>query len=207
MLVVVRRGIMTALHGCFNFLALNLAMLVASLPLVTVPLVINAATVALNRWRDEGEDRVVREFVSALRSSPQLRTTLAVGAPLAVACVALEEVHYFVLGGDPVGWICLGFGVSALLIALTSIGYVVLIESRHGALSVSDLWSVSVRLALQNFFVTGPLFVAEFVAAVLLGLADPALVLIGLPLAFVFLVRLTANYGVHRIGFEVSGQD
>jgi hypothetical protein len=74
---------MAALATLFNFLALNLALLIASLPIVTLPAAVSAATVALDRWRGEGEDRVIREFISALRSRPFLPTTAAAGVPLA----------------------------------------------------------------------------------------------------------------------------
>ena len=86
---------MTALTTMFNFLALNLVLLIASLPVVTLPAAINAATVALDRWRGEGEDSVVREFVTALRSRPPLRTTLLTGVPLAAVVTGLAEVHHF----------------------------------------------------------------------------------------------------------------
>ena len=41
--------LMAALATMFNVLALNLALLIASLPLVTLPVAINAAAVALDR--------------------------------------------------------------------------------------------------------------------------------------------------------------
>jgi hypothetical protein len=71
--------IMAALTTLFNFLALNLALLIASLPIVTLPAAVSAATVALDRWRGKGEDSVIREFISALRARPFLRTTATVG--------------------------------------------------------------------------------------------------------------------------------
>jgi hypothetical protein len=198
---MVRGKMAAALRSCFNFLALNLVLVLTSLPVVTIPVAINAAAIALDRWRDDGEDRVVREFFSALRSSPPLRTTLGVGAPLAAMALATEEVHYFARGGSYVNWVCLGFGVAALVIAMGAMGYVILLSSRNPSAPVPDLWSLCTHLALRNFFVTGPLFVVEIAGAVLLGLADPPLVLIGLPLAFLFLVRLTSNLGARRAGY------
>jgi hypothetical protein len=195
-----RGRIVAALRACFNFLALNLALVLASLLVVTVPMALNAAVTALDRWQAEGEDRVLREFLSALRSRPPLRTTLAVGAPLAVMATATEEVHYFARGGSPVNWVCLGFGVAALVIAMAAVGYVVLLSSRNPSAPVPDLWELGIHLALQNLFVTGPLFILETTGAVLLGLADPTLVLIGLPLGFLCLMRLTAQSGMLRAG-------
>ncbi len=189
-----------ALRSCFNFLSLNLVLVAVCLPVVTVPLAFQAATVALERWRVEGEDRVVREFLSALRTSPPLRTTVTVGTPLAVAAVAAEEVHFFARGGAAVDWVSLGFGVAALLVALTSVGYVLLLGARQPLLAPTDLWHLSIRLAVRNLPLTGPLFVAEFVAIGLLLLLDPALALIGLPLAFLCVVRTTAELGARRAG-------
>jgi hypothetical protein len=197
---MVRNKLGAALRSCFNFLALNLVLVLTSLPVVTVPLAINAAAVALDHWRDGGEDRVVREFFFALRSSPPLRTTLGIGAPLAAMALATEEVHYFARGGSYVNWVCLGFGVAALMIAMGAMGYVIVLCARNPSAPIPDLWSLGTRLALQNFFVTGPLFVVEITGAVLLGLADPPLMLIGLPLAFVYVVRLTSNFGARRAG-------
>jgi hypothetical protein len=189
-----------ALSACFNFLALNLVLLVTCLPVVTVPVAFQAATVALERWRVSGEDRVVREFLAALRSRPPLRTTVTVGTPLAVAVIAAEEVHFFSRGGSPGDWVSLGFGVAALLVALVSIGYVLLLGARQPLMAPSDTWNLSVCLAVRNLLTTGPLFVAEFAATALLLLLDPPLALIGLPLALLCLIRATAGLGARRAG-------
>ena len=94
-LVSLKDRVIGALIACFDFLALNLVLLVTCLLVVTVPTALQAAMVALERWRASGEDRVVREFLAALRSRPPLRTTVTVGTPLAVAMIAAEEVHFF----------------------------------------------------------------------------------------------------------------
>ena len=43
---------------------------------------------------------MVREFASALRSRPPLRTTLLAGVPLAAVVTGLAEVHHFIRGGS-----------------------------------------------------------------------------------------------------------
>lgn len=96
---LMQSGVASALGTLFNFLVLNLALLVASIAIVTAPLSINAAFVALDRWRRKGEDRVIAEFVAALRSPLPRRVTLANGVPIAVILLGLEEVHYFATGG------------------------------------------------------------------------------------------------------------
>ncbi len=202
-LVSLKGKVIGALTACFNFLALNLVLLLACLPVVTAPMSLQAATIALERWRVSGEDRVVREFLAAFRSRPALRTTVTVGVPLAVAAIAAEEVHFFSRGGTPGDWVSLGFGVAALVVALTSIGYVLVLGARRPLMAPSDLWNLSVCLAIQNLPSTGPLFVTEFVATALLLLLDPVLALIGVPILFFQCLRLTAQIGIRRV--ERSG--
>ena len=197
---------MAVLTAIFNWLALNLALLVACLPIVTVPAAFQAGIVALDRWRNEGEDRVVREFVAALRSRPLLDTTLSAGLPFVTAAVALEEVHFFSRGGTVVDWLCLGLGVDALLLSLASLGYVLVLGARRPDLSAADLWYLSVSLAVRNLLWASPLLVAEFAAFALLLLADPALALIGLPLALLSLVRLAADPGIRRADRQARGE-
>ncbi len=193
-----------ALSACFNGLALTLVLLVTCLPVVTAPMALQAATVALERWRVSGEDRVVREFLAALRSRPPLRTTVTVGTPLAVAVIAAEEVHFFSRGGSPGDWVSLGFGIAALLVTLASIGYVLVLGARQPLMAPSDIWNLSVCLAVRNLLATGPLFVAEFAATALLLLLDPALALIGVPILLLQCLRLTAQLGVGRVERSAS---
>ena len=191
--------LMAALATMFNFLALNLALLIASLPVVTLPVAINAATIALHRWRVEGEDSVVREFLTALRTRPPLRTTLLVGGPLAASAVGLAEVHHFIRGGSLTDFVYLGLGFGALLITLIAIGYVFVLTAREPDWSPADLWTVCAGLAIRNFLVTGPLFLIEIAGATALTLIDPALLLLGVPLLLLQFMRLTAQFGLRRI--------
>ncbi len=199
---LVRGRVMAALGSVFNFLALNLAVLIVSLPVVTVPLAFVAVTVALDRWRTDGEDRVVREFLATLRSLPPLPTTVLAGAPLVVAGIGAEEVHYFAHGGEPVDWVCLGFGSAAVFLAVTALGYVLLLATRHPTVPASEIWALSVRLAVRNLLATGPLFVVEVLGSAFLALLDPLLLVIGLPLGLLCLMRLTARFGLHRAGLD-----
>ena len=52
--------------------------------------------------------------------------------------------------------ICLGLGVSALLVTVTGFGYVVLLAGRYPLASVTELWWVCAQLAVRNLLVTGP---------------------------------------------------
>jgi hypothetical protein len=196
-----RARVVAALAAIFNLLALNLALVVVSLPVVTLPLALDAATTALSRWRSEGEDRVVREFFSALRSGRVWQTTIRVGIPLVAIGTGAEEVHYFAHGGGSLEWICLGFGLSGLVLALSALGYVLVLGSRNPDSPASQLWALGVALAVRNLFTTGPLFVLEMVAAAFAILLDVPLVLLGLPAALLYVMRLTALLGLRRVGF------
>ena len=190
--------IAAALTTLFNFLALNLALLIASLPIVTAPAAVNAAIVALDRWRADGEDSVIREFIGALRSRPPLRTTVAAGVPLAAIAVGVLEIRHFARGASLPDRAFLGFVAAALLITLTALGYVFLLAAREPATTAADLWSMSARLAIRNLLVTGPLFLAEIALVTAATVIDPGLLLLGLPLLLLQLMRLTAQFGLRR---------
>lgn len=225
-----RRGlagtpIIAALGSVFNVLALNLVLLLVSLPVITLPIALNAAMTALDRWREEGEDRVVREFCAVLRSAAPGRTTAVVGVPLAAIGVGVAEVRYFLQShhqhgfsqhgygqhgfGQPGGGLAaqagLGLGLAALLITLTALGYLLLLAARHPRLPAAGLWSLSARLAVRNLLVTGPLFLAEIAAAGAAILLDPPLLIVGVPTVLLLLMRLTARLGLRQAGLEDGG--
>jgi hypothetical protein len=195
---------MAALGSIFNFLVLNLALLIASLPVITLPIAVNAASIALDRWRCDGEDRVIREFCTALRSRPPVRTTVLVGIPLAATAVGLAEVRYFLRGGSLVARFGFGFGLAALLITLTALGYVFLLAARRPPAAATELWSLCARLAVRNLFVTGPLFLVEIAGAAIIALIDPPLLLLGVPILLLHLMKLTAQLGLRRVELKQS---
>jgi hypothetical protein len=199
---IFRPGIMAALGSAFNLLALNLALLIVALPVVTLPIALSAAMTALDRWRDDGEERVVREFIAALRTRPPLRTTAAIGVPLAAIALGLDEVHFFTRifarRGTVPAMAGFSLGLAALLITLTALGYVIVLAARQPATPPAQLWSLGAQLAVRTIVVTGPLFLAEIAAAALVTLADPALLLLGIPVALLALMRVTACLGLRR---------
>jgi len=154
--------IMTALAALFNFLALNLALLVFSLPVITLPAAVSAATLALDRWRRDGEDQVVREFLIGFRDQ-WARQTVLVGVPLAAAVLGVIEVRHFAGGGGADGRIALGLGTVALVVTASALGYVFLLAARgvegpEGSVGLADT--------------AGPVGLADTAASV--GLADTA---------------------------------
>jgi hypothetical protein len=195
--------ILGGLTSLFNFLALNLVLLIASFPLVTLPVAASAATAALDHWRLDGEDRVVTEFLRELRRQPG-RRTLEAGVPIAAIVLGLAEVRHFARDGGPAARVALGLGLAALLITLTAVGYVLLLGARSPAgpggarRPATEFWSLAVSLALRNILVTGPLFLAELAAAAAVTVIDPPLLLLGVPLALLQLMRLTAQLGLRR---------
>jgi hypothetical protein len=195
---ILRTRIVAALASLFNFLVLNLALLIVSLPLVTLPIAVNAAMTALNRWRSDGEDRVLREFFNALRSSPPFHTTFLVGVPLGMVGLGVEEVHYFARTPGFGPRVCFGLGLSALIVTLTSLGYVLALVALRPSAPAGETWSVCVRLGIRNLLVTGPLFLIEMVGVTVATAIDPALLIFGAPLALLQLMRLTAQVGLRK---------
>lgn len=191
--------VVSALAVMFNFLLLNFALLVTSALVVTIPVAVNATVVALDRWRRDGEDRVLREYLTALRSSAPLSTTASIGAPLVAIALGVTEVHYFLRVHDIVGQVCLGMGMAGLVVALTSLGYVLLVVARGAPQAASDIWVLCTRIAVRNLFVTGPVFLIEIVVVTMSSVIDPVFVVFGSPLALVALMRLTAAWGLRRV--------
>lgn len=217
--------IMAALAALFNFLALNLALLVFSLPVITAPAAVSAATRALERWRRDGEDQVVREFLIGFRAQ-WARQTVLVGVPLAAAVLGVIEVRRFAVSGGADERIALGFGTVALLVTLSALGYVFLLVARSvegpeglvgstgpaesvglggtagtagtGGSTAAEFWTLCVGLAVRNLFVTGPLFLVVVGGAAVLAWIDPPLLLLGLPLLALQLMRVTASFGLRR---------
>ncbi len=148
---------MSGLETIFNFLALNLVFLLTSVVVVTLPLTIAATFTAFSHKRQRREDRLVREYIVALRSTTVRRTLLVNGVPLALIALGAEEVHYFAVGGAIVARFCFGLGLCALLVTATALGYVFLLERREPALDAINIWSAAAQIAVRNLLRTGPL--------------------------------------------------
>jgi hypothetical protein len=191
--------IMAALGTLFNILALNLVLVIASIPVLTLPAAVGAVSVALDQWRRDGEDRVVRSFVIALRSRAPLRTTAATGVPLAAAALGLVEIRHFAREATLPGRVGLGLGLGALLVTLASLGYVLQLAADDPALPPVELWSLSARLAIRNLPIAGPLSVAAIAAAAVLTVTDPGLLLLGVPVFLVYVLKLVARPGLRRV--------
>jgi Protein of unknown function, DUF624 len=177
----------------FNALALNLVMIVASLPLVTAPAAISAASAVLDQWRRDGQDQVVRQFVDEFRARLSVRATLGTGVPLAAVVLGVAEIRYFAPQATVAGRVGLGLGAAALLVTLAALGYVFQLTADEPGPSPVELWSRSARLAVRNLLIAGPLSAAPIAGLAVLTVRDPFVLLLGLPLFLLHALKLIAR--------------
>ena len=180
----------------FNALALNLVMIVASLPLVTAPAAISAASAVLDQWRREDQDQVVRQFILEFRARWSVRTTAGLGVPLLAVVLGAAEIRYFAPQATLAGRVGLGLGATALLVTLAALGYVFQLTADEPALSPVELWSQSARLAVRNLLIAGPLSAAPIAGLAILTVRDPFVLLLGLPIFLLHALKLIARTGL-----------
>src|SRR5580692_3424096 len=190
--------LMAALTALFNALALNLVMILASLPLITAPTAVSAASAALDRWARDGEDRVVRQFLAEFRARWSARVILGVGGPLGAVVLGGVEVRHFAREATLTGRAGLCLGGAALFITLATLGYVFQLSADEPGLRPVDLWSAAVRVALRNLPVAGVLSAVPAAGLTLLAARDPAVLLFGLPLFLLHALKLVARPGLRR---------
>lgn len=187
------------LTALFNMLALNLAMIVASLPLITAPVAVTAAFAALDRWGRDGEDRVVRQFIIEFRDRWSVRTIVGAGAPIGAAVLGLVEIRHFAPETTTLpGSAGLALGVAGLFVTLAALGYVFALVVDEPAVSLVDLWSLSARLAVRNLLVAGLLSAAPIAGLTILAARDPAVLLLGLPAFLLYALRQIARRGLRQ---------
>jgi hypothetical protein len=196
--------VMAVLTAIFNVMSLNAVLVITCLPLITAPAALQSAAFALERWRSDGDDRVVRQFITALRSLPFRHTTASVGVPMVAAVVAVEEMLFFSRGAATTGALGLGLGFCGLVVALAGCGYALLLGVRDPELSATDTWYLAIVLVMRNLLRATPLLAMEGGAAVLIALRDPSLTVIGLPLGLLALVRVTAAPAVDRVLAQIA---
>ena len=185
-----------------NVLLLNLALIVASLPLVTAPAAASAASATLDRWRREAEDQVVRQFLGQFRDRWSLRTALGAGIPMAAALVGFAEIRHFAREATLAGHVGLGLAAGALLITLAALGYLFQLMADEPGLPAVELWSLSARLAVRNLLVAGPLSAVPIAGTAVLAGQDPVVLLLGLPVFLLHALKLTARPGLRRAGLS-----
>jgi hypothetical protein len=182
----------------FNALALNLAMIVACLPLITVPAAISSASAVLDQWRREGQDQVVSQFILEFRARWSVRTTAGAGVPLLALVLGVAEIRYFAREATLAGRVGLGLGAGALLVTVAALGYLFQLTADEPGLSPVELWSRSAGLAVRNLLVAGPLSAAPIAGLVILADRDPFVLLLGLPLFLLSALKLIARLGMRH---------
>jgi hypothetical protein len=189
---------MAALTALFNALALNLVMIVASVPVITAPVAVSAASAALDRWARDGEDRVVRQFIVEFRARWSARVMLGVGGPLGAVVLGGAEIRHFAHETTLTGRAGLCLAGGAVLITVAALGYVFQLSADGPGTTPVDLWSLAARLALRNLPVAGLLSAAPAAGLTLLAARNPAVLLLGLPLFLLHALKLLARPGLRR---------
>ena len=90
----VRSGIVSALGTVGSFLLLNIVVIAASLPIVSLPLVADGLFVAFEAGRSRGENRYARVLWGAVLSGSRWRTTKVNGVPMLCLLVTAGEVFF-----------------------------------------------------------------------------------------------------------------
>jgi hypothetical protein len=190
-----------------NVLVLNLVLIAASLPLLTAPAAVSAASATLDRRRREGEDQVVREFLSQFRCRWSLRTALGAGIPMAAVLAGLAEIRHFAREATVAGHVGLALGAGALLITLAALGHLFQLMADEPGLPPVELWSMSARLAVRNLLVAGPLSAIPIAGTAILAGQDLIVLLLGLPVFLLSALKLTAGPGLRRAGLRRGGSE
>ena len=190
-----------------NALLVNLALIVASLPLITAPAAVSAASATLDQWRRQGEDQVVRQFLNEFCSRWSMRTTLSTGVPMAAVVLGLAEIRHFAREATLSGRAGLILGGGALLVTLAALGYLFQLTADQPGLSPVELWSLSARLAVRNLLVAGPLSAVPVAGVAILAGRDPAVLLLGLPVFLLHALKLIAWPGLRRAGLAAAARD
>jgi hypothetical protein len=196
--------VMAVLTAIFNVMALNGVLVIACLPVITAPAALQSATVALERWRGDGDDRVVRQFIAAMRARRLARATVTIGAPMLAAVLAVEELLFFARTGSATGALGIGLGLCGLLVALSGCAYALMLGAREPGLAPTDVWYLSVLLVIRNILRATPLLALSVGTVALVALRDPSLTVVGLPLALLALVRLIAGPSVERLLAQIT---
>jgi Protein of unknown function, DUF624 len=190
--------LMAVLTALFNALALNLALTVACLPLITAPAAVSAASAALDRWARDGEDQVIRQFIAEFRARWSAAVMLGVGGPLGAVVLGGAEVRHFVREATLAGRFGLCLAGGALLLTVAALGYVFQLSADDPGMRPMDLWSLAARLALRSLPAAGVLSAVPAAGLTLLAARDPAVLLFGLPLFLLHALKLIARPGLRR---------
>lgn len=201
-----RRTVREVLTAAFDVVALNLVLVVVSMLVVTIPAAIAAAFAAVYRWRHHDEGRVVTTFLEALRSRPWERTTVFAPA-VAAAVIGVVEVTYFVHLGGLIALVCVAMGLLTSALGVASTALLGLFAAMHPHAGFRELWTMVLAVGGRTARTLVPLVSVVTLPMVLLGLVDPALVVVVIPVLLVWALLTIAVRAARRVGLEVPLPD
>jgi hypothetical protein len=196
------KSVINGLTTVFNVIFLTIAIVVLSLTVVGLPLAFSAASTAIYDWRQGGETRVMRTFWFALRSRP-LHRVAVVGPALLAAALGLIEAGYFLHYRGPIDLMCVTIGLVTVAAGVSFTGYLLLLITMAPEAGWAELWRCAAALVGRTSVVATPVFLLEAGVATVIGFADPALLVIAVPVVLLWLWLRTAIWGARRAGLAV----
>jgi len=190
----------TVLTALFNLVALNLSLVVVSLGVLTIPSALAAASAAVYRWRVLGDSRVLLAFWSSLIDRPLYKSAV-LGPPLAGLAIGVSEIFFFDKGGF-VSAVCLLIGFSTCAVALSVASYASLFLAASHDVGTRILWSTAITATGRTAATAVPIFVVETTVATVVGLADPGLVVVAIPIVLLLASQPVAIWGTKRAGLD-----
>jgi hypothetical protein len=197
-----RKSIVNGLVTIFNIIALTLGVILLSLTVVAVPLAFSAASTAIYDWRQGGESRAMRTFWMALKDRP-LRRTATVGPALLGTAAGVTEVAYFVHYRGPISLLCLTIGLATIAAGVSFSGYLLLLVTVAPDAGWLERWRCAAVIVGRTGIMAGPVFLIEAAGAAMIGFADPALLVVAVPVALLWCWLRTALWGARRAGLAV----
>ncbi|MGH3165186.1 MAG: hypothetical protein ACRDN0_04740 [Trebonia sp.] len=191
-------SVSAALAAVFNVLVLNVALVVASLAVITVPLAISAAFEAVYRWRALDDDQVLRNFTLALRRRPATRSLVLAPAVL-VAILGGAESAYFTRYSGFIALACVLIGITTTAISVSVVAYLCLFLATSDA-GYRALWRASFIATGRTVALTTPVFALTTCGAVVAGLAAPALAVVAVPVLLLWSWQRAATWGAQHLG-------
>jgi hypothetical protein len=197
-----RHSIVNGLATVFNVMALTLVVVILSLTVVGLPLGFSAASSAIFEWRQRGETRVMRTLWYSLQDRP-IRRTAVVAPALLVAGAGVVEANYFLHYPGPIAALCLVIGVVTVGAGVSFAAYLLLLLTVAPQAGWIELWRAAAGIVARTSILAGPIFLVEAGVAAVLGLADPALLVVGVPVVLLWLWQRTAIWGARRAGLAL----
>lgn len=191
-------SVSAALAAVFNVLVLNVALVVASLAVITVPLAISAAFEAVCRWRALDDDQVLRNFTLALRRRPVMKSLVLAPAVLVTVLGGAESAYFTGYSGF-IALVCVLIGITTAAMAVSVAAYLCLFLVTSDA-GYRALWRAALVATGRTVALTTPVFALTTGGAVMAALAAPALAVVAAPVLLLWSWQRAATWGARRLG-------